>query len=247
MGEKRLAVVTGASSGIGRATARRLAADGFEVICAARRTDRIEALAAEIGGRAITCDVTSADDIARLADEVGERLDVLVANAGGAIGTEHVADAKFDEWRTMYDTNVIGVAASIQALLPALKQAHGVIITIGSVAGMVAYEGGAGYCGVKAAVHSLMMALRLELFDQPVRVCEIDPGMVKSDEFALVRLHGDAAKAEAVYAGVDAPLTQEDIGETVAFVATQPEHVNIDQLVVRPRAQAAAHKIHRTG
>lgn len=246
MGEKRLAVVTGASSGIGRATARRLAAEGFEVICAARRTDRIEALAAEIGGRAITCDVTSADDIARLAEEVGDHLDVLVANAGGAIGTEHVADATFDEWRTMYDTNVIGVAASIQALLPALKQAHGVIITIGSVAGMVAYEGGAGYCGVKAAVHSLMMALRLELFDQPVRVCEIDPGMVKSDEFALVRLHGDAAKAEAVYAGVEAPLTQEDIAETVAFVATQPEHVNIDQLVVRPRAQAAAHKIHRT-
>ncbi|MBD2759764.1 SDR family oxidoreductase [Yimella sp. cx-573] len=247
MGEKRLAVVTGASSGIGRATARRLAAEGFEVICAARRTDRIEALAAEIGGRAITCDVTSADDIARLAEEVGDHLDVLVANAGGAIGTEHVADATFDEWRAMYDTNVIGVAASIQALLPALKQAHGVIITIGSVAGMVAYEGGAGYCGVKAAVHSLMMALRLELFDQPVRVCEIDPGMVKSDEFALVRLHGDAAKAEAVYAGVEAPLTQEDIAETVAFVATQPEHVNIDQLVVRPRAQAAAHKIHRTG
>ena len=146
----------------------------------------------------------------------------------------------------MYDTNVIGVAASIQALLPALTEAHGVIITIGSVAGMVAYEGGAGYCGVKAAVHSLMMSLRLELFDQPVRVCEIDPGMVASDEFSLVRFHGDEQKAAAVYAGVEAPLTQEDIAETVAFVAAQPEHVNIDQLVVRPRAQAAAHKVHRT-
>ncbi len=247
MAQRRLAVVTGASSGIGRATARRLAADGFEVICAARRTDRIEALATEIGGRAVTCDVTSAQDIARLAEEIGDRLDVLVANAGGAIGSEPVAAADLSQWRTMYDTNVIGVAASIQALLPALTEAHGVIITIGSVAGMVAYEGGAGYCGVKAAVRSLMMSLRLELFDQPVRVCEIDPGMVKSDEFALVRFHGDAAKAEAVYAGVEAPLTQEDIAETVAFVAAQPEHVNIDQLVVRPRAQAAAHKVHRTG
>lgn len=246
MGDKRIAVVTGASSGIGRATARRLAADGFEVICAARRTDRIEALAQEIGGRAVTCDVTKADDIAALAAEVGDRLDVLVANAGGAIGTETVATAKLEEWRTMYDTNVIGVAASIQALLPALTKAHGVIITIGSVAGMVAYEGGAGYCGVKAAVHSLMMSLRLELFDQPVRVCEIDPGMVASDEFSLVRFHGDEQKAAAVYAGVEAPLTQEDIAETVAFVAAQPEHVNIDQLVVRPRAQAAAHKVHRT-
>ncbi len=244
---KRLAVVTGASSGIGRATARRLAAEGFEVICAARRTDRIEELAAEIGGRAVTCDVTKAEDIAALAAEVGDRLDVLVANAGGAIGSETVATAKLDEWRTMYDTNVIGVAASIQALLPALTEAHGVIIAIGSVAGMVAYEGGAGYCGVKAAVHSLMMSLRLELFDQPVRVCEIDPGMVASDEFALVRFHGDEAKAKAVYAGVEAPLTQEDIAESVCFVATQPEHVNIDQLVVRPRAQAAAHKVHRTG
>lgn len=246
MTQRRIAVVTGASSGIGRATARRLAADGFEVICAARRTDRIEALAQEIGGRALTCDVTKADDIAALAAAVGDRLDVLVANAGGAIGTETVATAKLEEWRTMYDTNVIGVAASIQALLPALTEAHGVIITIGSVAGMVAYEGGAGYCGVKAAVHSLMMSLRLELFDQPVRVCEIDPGMVASDEFSLVRFHGDEQKAAAVYAGVEAPLTQEDIAETVAFVAAQPEHVNIDQLVVRPRAQAAAHKVHRT-
>lgn len=247
MADKRLAVVTGASSGIGRATARRLAADGFEVICAARRTERIEELAAQIGGRAVTCDVTEPEDIERLADEVGDRLDVLVANAGGAIGTEHVADAKLEEWRAMYDTNVIGVAASIQALLPALKNAHGAIITIGSVAGLVAYEGGAGYCGVKAAVRSLMMALRLELVDQPVRVCEIDPGMVKSDEFSLVRFHGDATKAEAVYDGVEAPLSQDDIADTVAWVASLPEHVNIDQLVVRPRAQAAAHKVHRTG
>lgn len=243
---RRVAVVTGASSGIGRASARRLAQDGFEVICAARRTDRIEELADEIGGRAVTCDVTSAEDVAALARSVGPRLDVLVANAGGAIGGDYVADADFGDWRTMYDTNVIGTADTVQALLPALTEAHGVIIAIGSVAGMVAYEGGAGYCGAKAAVHSLMMSLRLELFDQPVRVCEIDPGMVDSDEFSLVRYAGDAAKAAQVYQGVvGGPLHQEDIAECVAFVASRPEHVNIDQLVVRPRAQAAAHKVHR--
>ncbi|NHN55304.1 SDR family NAD(P)-dependent oxidoreductase [Calidifontibacter sp. DB0510] len=242
---RRLAVVTGASSGIGRASARRLAADGFEVICAARRTDRIEALAAEIGGRAVTCDVTKAEDIARLAAETGDRLDVLVANAGGAFGTETVAEADFDDWRAMYETNVIGVAASIQTLLPALIAAHGVIITIGSYAGHVAYEGGAGYTGVKHAVRALMQSLRLEVFDQPVRVCEIDPGLVHSDEFSLVRYRGDAAKAEAVYAGVVDPLQQEDVAECVAFAASRPEHVNIDPLMVRPRAQAAVHKLHR--
>ncbi|WP_265443425.1 SDR family NAD(P)-dependent oxidoreductase [Flexivirga meconopsidis] len=241
----RIAVVTGASSGIGRATARRLAQDGFEVICAARRTDRIEALAQEIGGRAVTCDVTKAGDIARLAAEAGDRVDVLVANAGGALGTDYVAQANFDEWRTMYDTNVIGVAATIQALLPALTRAHGVIITVGSYAAITAYEGGAGYCGVKAAVRSMMLSLRLELWDQPVRVCEIDPGLVKSDEFSLVRFHGDRERAEQVYAGVRNPLTQEDVADCIAYAATVPEHVNIDQLVVRPRAQAAAHKIYR--
>lgn len=240
-----IAVVTGASSGIGRATARKLAAEGFEVVCAARRTERVEALAAEIDGRAVTCDVTKDADLVALAEAAGGEVAVLVANAGGAIGTETVAEAKLDEWRTMYDTNVLGVAASIQALLPALIAGRGTIITVGSVAGLVAYEGGAGYCGVKAAAHMLMMSLRLELVEQPVRVCEIDPGLVASDEFSLVRFRGDAAKAEAVYAGVRAPLTQEDIADCIAFAATCPEHVNIDQLVVRPRAQAAAHKLVR--
>lgn len=242
---KKIAVVTGASSGIGKASAQKLAQEGFEVIVAARRTDRIEALAAEIGGRAVTVDVTEPADLARLAEEVGPRLDVLVANAGGAVGSETVAEADLADWRTMYETNVLGVANSIQALLPALKEAHGVLVTIGSTAGMVAYEGGAGYCGAKAAVRSLMMSLRLELFDQPVRVCEIDPGLVESDEFSLVRFRGDAEKAAAVYEGVVDPLAQEDVADCVVFVATRPEHVNIDQMVVRPRAQAAAHKIHR--
>lgn len=238
-------MVTGASSGIGRASARRLAAEGYEVICAARRTDRISALADEIGGRAITCDVTSAADVAALAEAAGDRVDVLVANAGGALGTEPVATANLDEWRTMYETNVIGAAASIQALLPALIAAHGCVITIGSVAALQAYEGGAGYCGVKAAVRSMMQSLRLEVVDQPVRICEIDPGLTKSDEFALVRFHGDAEAAEKVYAGVPEPLTQEDIAEAVTWIAGLDEHVNVDQLVVRPRVQAAAHKVYR--
>ncbi|WP_245933928.1 SDR family NAD(P)-dependent oxidoreductase [Branchiibius hedensis] len=241
----RIAVVTGASSGIGRASARRLAAEGFEVICAARRTDRIEALAEEIGGRAVTCDVTSAADVAALAEAAGDRVDVLVANAGGALGTDPVATANLDDWRRMYDTNVIGATATIQALLPALINAHGVVITIGSTAGLTAYEGGGGYCGVKAAVRSMMQSLRLELFDQPVRICEIDPGMVKSDEFALVRLGGDKEAAEKVYAGVANPLTQDDIADAVAWIATRAEYVNVDQLVIRPRAQAANHKVFR--
>lgn len=240
-----IAVVTGASSGIGRATARRLAADGFEVVCAARRTDRIDALAAEIDGRAVTCDVTKADDVAKLAAAAGSKVAVLVANAGGAIGTETIAEADLSEWRAMYETNVLGTAASIQGLLPALLAARGVIVTVGSTAGLVAYEGGAGYCGAKAAEHAMMMSLRLELVEQPVRVCEILPGLVESDEFSLVRFRGDADKAAKVYAGVRNPLTQEDIADCIAFAATCPEHVNIDQLVVRPRAQAAAHKLVR--
>lgn len=245
MTARPLAVVTGASSGIGRASARRLAAEGFEVICAARRTERVEELAAQIDGRAVTCDVTKADDVAALAREVGDRLDVLVANAGGALGTEPVVEADLDEWRTMYDTNVIGVARCVQDLMPALVAAQGEVIVIGSVAAHVSYEGGGGYVAAKHAVRAMVGSLRLEMFDQPVRICEIDPGMVASDEFALVRFHGDAEKAAAVYAGVVDPLTQEDIAECVAFVATRPTHVNIDSMVVRPRAQAAQHKIHR--
>ncbi|MDE9365029.1 SDR family NAD(P)-dependent oxidoreductase [Luteipulveratus sp. YIM 133132] len=240
-----LAVVTGASSGIGRASARRLAADGFEVICAARRTDRIEELAAEIDGRAVTCDVTSASDIAALAEQVGDRLDLLVANAGGALGTEPVVEADLDEWRTMYETNVIGVARSVQALMPALVAGQGEVIVIGSVAAHVSYEGGGGYVAAKHAVRAMVGSLRLEMYDQPVRICEIDPGMVESDEFSLVRFHGDAEKAAAVYAGVVDPLQQEDIADCVAFVASRPQHVNIDSMVVRPRSQPAQHKVHR--
>ena len=245
MSEQKIAVVTGASSGIGRASARALAADGYRVFVAARRTDRIEALAQEIDGVAVTCDVTKLDDVRALAAAAGPKVDVVVANAGGAKGVDPVSTANFDDWRWMYEVNVLGTAHTAQAFLPALEEAHGAFITIGSTAGIVAYEGGAGYCGAKHAVRALMMSLRLEVFDRPVRICEIDPGMVHSDEFSLVRL-GDQAKADAVYAGVENPLTQEDIAEAVRYIAGQPEHVNLDQIVIRPRAQAAAHKVYRT-
>jgi NADP-dependent 3-hydroxy acid dehydrogenase YdfG len=240
-----VAVVTGASSGIGAASARRLAADGFEVICAARRLDRVEALAKEIHGRAIRCDVTSAEDVATLAAEAGDKVDLLLNNAGGALGFEPVAEADLDAWRRMYEVNVIGVAAVTKALLPALITGHGQIIVIGSTAGQVAYEGGGGYVAAKHAVRAVVDTLRLELFDQPVRVCEIAPGMVRSEGFALTRFEGDEAKAEAVYAGVAEPLISADIAEIVAWVASRPPHVNIDRLTVRPRAQAAQHKVHR--
>jgi len=245
MSERRLAVVTGAGSGIGAATARRLAAEGFEVVCAARRSDRIEAVAAEIGGRAVACDITSADSVAALAAEVGDRLDVLVNNAGGALRQEPLAVADLSAWQTMYDTNVVGAARVTQAMLPALTRAHGVIVFVTSTAAEAPYEGGAGYNAAKSAERAMVGALRLELFDQPVRVTEIAPGMVRTEEFSLVRFGGDRAKADAVYAGVPDPLVAEDVADAIGWMATRPEHVNIDRLTIRPRAQAANHKVFR--
>lgn len=242
----RTAVVTGASSGIGAATARHLAREGFEVVCAARRGDRIEALAAEIGGRAVVCDVTSAASVAELAAAVGPRLDVLVNNAGGAFGLGAVAEADADEWRRMYDVNVLGLMQVTKALLPALvASGAGVIVNIGSTAGRIAYEGGAGYTAAKHGTKVVTETLRLELFDQPVRVCEVAPGMVRTEEFALTRFDGDQARADAVYAGVAEPLVADDVADAITWVATRPPHVNIDELVIKPRAQAAQHKVHR--
>jgi NADP-dependent 3-hydroxy acid dehydrogenase YdfG len=242
----RLAVVTGASSGIGAATARRLAAEGFEVVCAARRAGRIEALAAEIGGRAVVCDVTSEESVRALAEAVGGRLDVLVNNAGGAFGLSPVAEADSEQWRRMYDVNVIGLMQVTRALLPALvASGAGVIVNVGSTAGRIAYEGGAGYTAAKHGTQVVTETLRLELFDQPVRVCEVAPGMVRTDEFALVRFDGDQERADAVYAGVAEPLTADDVADAISWVATRPAHVNIDELVIKPRAQAAQHKVHR--
>jgi NADP-dependent 3-hydroxy acid dehydrogenase YdfG len=243
--DRPLAVVTGASSGIGAASARYLAREGFEVICAARRLDRIEALAKEIDGRAVRCDVTSADDVAALTAAVGDRLAVLLNNAGGAFGFEPVAEADLDAWRRMFEVNVIGVVAVTKSLLPALIAGRGTIIVMGSTAGQVAYEGGGGYVAAKHGTTAVVDTLRLELYDQPVRVCEIAPGMVRSEGFALTRFGGDQAKADAVYAGVAEPLTSDDIADIVAWVATRPAHVNVDRITVRPRAQAAQHKVYR--
>jgi NADP-dependent 3-hydroxy acid dehydrogenase YdfG len=244
--ETRTAVVTGASSGIGAATARHLAAAGFHVFCAARREDRVSALAEEIGGTAVRCDVTSPEDVQALADRVGPRLDVLVNNAGGAFGSGPVAQADADEWRRMYEVNVIGLMQVTRALLPALvASGAGVILSVGSTAGRIAYEGGAGYTAAKHGTQVVTETLRLELWDQPVRVCEIAPGMVRTDEFALVRFDGDQEKADAVYAGVAEPLTADDIADAITWMVTRPAHVNVDELVIRPRAQAAQHKVHR--
>ncbi len=238
--------MTGASSGIGAATARRLAAAGYRVVCAARRTDRIEALAAEIDGVAVACDVTSPEQVDALAGAVGERLSVLVNNAGGAFGSSPVGEASSDEWRAMYEVNVIGLMQVTRALLPALvASGAGAILNVGSTAGRIAYEGGAGYTAAKHGVQVVTETLRLELFDQPVRVMEIAPGMVRTDEFALVRFDGDQEKADAVYAGVADPLTADDVADAICWMVTRPAHVNIDELVIRPRAQAAQHKVHR--
>ena len=238
--------MTGASSGIGAATARRLAAEGFHVFCAARREDRVAALAEEIGGTAVRCDVTSADEVTRLAETVGPRLDVLVNNAGGAFGSAPVAESDPDDWRRMYEVNVIGLLQVTRALLPALvASGAGVILNVGSTAGRIAYEGGAGYTVAKHGTQVVSETLRLELWDQPVRVCEIAPGMVRTDEFALVRFDGDREKADAVYAGVAEPLTADDVADAITWMVTRPAHVNIDELVIRPRAQAAQHKVHR--
>ncbi|UFN43680.1 SDR family NAD(P)-dependent oxidoreductase [Nocardioides okcheonensis] len=242
----RTAVVTGASSGIGAATARALAAQGFHVVCAARRTDRIEALAAEIGGRAVTCDVTDDASVAALAAQV-PTCHVLVNNAGGAVGTDRVDEADLDGWRWMYDINVLGLVRVTRALLPALRDSgDGVIVNVGSTAGRWAYEGGGGYTAAKHAVKVLSETLRLELNGEPIRISEVAPGMVRTEEFSLVRFGGDQAKADAVYAGVDHPLLAEDVADAIAWVATRPSHVDIDELVIKPRAQAAAHKVHRS-
>ena len=242
----RTAVVTGASSGIGAATARMLAAHGFHVFCAARRVERVSALADDIGGTAVVCDVTDEASVAALARRVGDRLDVLVNNAGGAFGAAPVAEAVTDDWRRMYDVNVIGVMQVTRALLPALvASGAGVVLNVGSTAGRVAYEGGAGYTAAKHGTKVVTETLRLELYDQPVRVCEVAPGMVRTDEFSLVRFGGDQEKADAVYAGVAEPLTAEDVADAITWMVTRPAHVNIDELVIRPRAQAAQHKVHR--
>ncbi|EFL15796.1 SDR family oxidoreductase [Streptomyces sp. C] len=246
----RTAVVTGASSGIGAATARQLAAAGYHVVLTARRKDRIEALAAEItaAGHEATAhalDVTDRPAVDAFAASL-ERCDVLVNNAGGALGAEPVATGDPADWRTMYEVNVIGTLNLTQALLPALTASgDGTVVVLSSTAGHATYEGGAGYVAAKNGARVLAETLRLEIVGQPVRVIEIAPGMVKTEEFAKTRFRGDAAKAEKVYAGVAEPLSADDVADTITWAVTRPSHVNIDLLVVRPRAQASNTKVHR--
>jgi NADP-dependent 3-hydroxy acid dehydrogenase YdfG len=241
-----VAVVTGASSGIGQATARRLAKEGFEVVAAARRTDRLAELAEQVDVRPVHLDLTDPASVAAFAEQVPECA-ILVNNAGGAFGLSEVADADPEQWRQMYEVNVLGSLRMTKALLPAMiRSGRGHVVNITSIAGHVVYEGGSGYTAAKHAQHAMTETLRLELNGKPVRVTEIAPGMVRTEEFSLVRFGGDAERAEAVYRGVDAPLLAEDIADCVAFAVTRPPHVDIDLLVVKPLAQAAPHKVHRT-
>jgi NADP-dependent 3-hydroxy acid dehydrogenase YdfG len=250
----KLAVVTGASSGIGAATTRALAAAGFHVVAAARRADRIRALVEELtaagwAATAVPVDVTDDDQVTALARAVTAlpgQVTVLVNNAGGALGADPVELADLAGWRWMYEVNVLGTVRVTRALLPALETSGaGTIVVIGSTAGHGVYEGGGGYTSAKHAEVAVAGTLRLELNGRPVRVVEIDPGMVRTDEFALTRFGGDAEKAAAVYRGVAEPLVAEDVAECVRWAVTLPHHVNVDQLVVRPLAQAAQHKVHR--
>ncbi|WP_216912538.1 SDR family oxidoreductase [Nocardia noduli] len=233
----RIAVVTGASSGIGAATARTLAAQGCHVYVGARRLDRLKDLADEIGGTALELDVTSDESVTRFADAI-ESADVLVNNAGGAKGMSTVADADLDDWRWMWETNVLGTLRVTKALLPKLiASGDGLIVTITSVAAFHAYDNGSGYTSAKHAQAVLHRTLRGELLGQPVRLTEIAPGAVET-EFSLVRFDGDADRAAKVYDGID-PLVAADIAEIVGFVASRPPHVNLDQIIVKPRDQAA--------
>jgi NADP-dependent 3-hydroxy acid dehydrogenase YdfG len=246
----RTAVVTGASSGIGAATARRLAEAGFHVVLTARRTDRLDTLAKELtaAGRSVAVQALDVTDRAAV-DSFAASLDschVLVNNAGGALGADPVATADPAEWRTMYEVNVLGVLNVTQALLPALTASgDGTIVVMSSTAGLATYEGGGGYVAAKHGAHVIAETLRLELNGRPVRVIEIAPGMVRTEEFALTRFHGDTDRAAAVYAGVDEPLTADDVADTVTWAITRPAHVNVDLLVLRPRAQASNSKVHR--
>ncbi|MEV8443107.1 SDR family NAD(P)-dependent oxidoreductase [Actinosynnema sp. NPDC051121] len=239
-----IAVVTGASAGIGEATARRLAAEGFHVVLGARRVDRLKVIADEIGGTAIELDVTSAPSVESFLDAVPEA-NVLVNNAGGARGLAKVAEADEEHWRWMWETNVLGTLRVTKGLLPKLiASGDGHVVTVTSIAAFEAYDNGSGYTSAKHAQSALHRTLRGELLGQPVRVTEVLPGMVETD-FSVNRFDGDTERAAAVYQGVT-PLTADDVADVIAFAVTRPSHVNLDQIVLKPRAQASASRLHRT-
>src|SRR3954447_13946451 len=239
------AVVTGASSGIGAATARQLAAAGYDVVVGARRTDRLHEVAGPIGARALALDVTDTASVEGFCVAIAE-CDVLVNNAGGALGLEPVTEADEEKWRWMYDANVLGVMRITRALLPKLEASgQGHIVVIGSIAGLEVYDGGAGYTAAKHAVNAVAQTLRLELNGKAIRVTEVDPGLVET-EFSLVRFDGDAEAAKRPYVGMT-PLTAEDVADCVTWAVTRPPHVNIDQIVVKPTVQATAQRVARQG
>jgi NADP-dependent 3-hydroxy acid dehydrogenase YdfG len=248
----RRVVVTGASSGIGAATVRLFRERGWDVVGVARRTERLEALAAETGADVFTADLTDQAQVDALRDYLAGLgpVHALVNNAGGAFGVATVEASVAEDWSRMFDVNVVAVKRVTSALLPLLRAAavdggHADILTVTSIAGHVAYEGGGGYNAAKFAAHALVAVLRLELAGEPIRVLEVAPGMVKTDEFSLVRFDGDQARADAVYDNVPNPLYAEDIAEAIVHAIELPGHVNLDLVTIKPVAQAAPHKVIR--
>lgn len=245
----RVAVVTGASTGIGEATARELRRAGWTVYAVARRAERLEALAEQTGALAAACDITSDEQVEALRDRVLDeqgRVDALLNISGGARGTDRVAEARTEDWAWMYEVNVLGTMRITRAFLPALRaNGEGTVLNLTSLAAHRAYEGGAGYNAAKHAQRAMTEALRLEEAEHNMRVVEIAPGLVHTPEFSLNRLGGDREAAEAVYAGVAKPLTAEDVARVCAFAVTLPHHVDLDTVTVKPVAQAAIHKLIR--
>ncbi|MDR8019565.1 SDR family oxidoreductase [Nesterenkonia aerolata] len=246
----RSVLITGASSGIGAASAHRLAAEGWRVFALARRAEKLERLAEQEGIIPVVCDVTDVDQVRAALQEVSDAggIDTLINVAGGALGTDTVGEADLEDWRWMFEVNVMGTLTMLRAFLPMLRShGEGTVLNLTSTAGVVSYEGGGGYNAAKFGQHGLTGALRLEEAEHNVRVIEVLPGMVHTEEFSTKRLRGDAAAAEAVYRGVEKPLTADDVAEVITHAVSLPHHINLDQIVMRPVAQAAQHKVIRTG
>lgn len=246
----RSALITGASSGIGAASAHRLAAEGWRVFALARRAEKLERLAEQEGIIPVVCDVTDVEQVQAAYEQVSGAggIDTLLNIAGGALGTEPVAEGHTEDWRWMFEANVMGTLNMLRVFLPMLREhGEGTVLNLTSTAGIVSYEGGGGYNAAKFAQHGLTGALRLEEAEHNVRVVEVLPGMVRTEEFSAKRLRGDAAAAAAVYQGVDKPLTADDVAEVITHAVSLPHHINLDQIVIRPVAQAAQHKVIRRG
>jgi len=248
----RRVVVTGASSGIGAATVRAFRAQGWDVVAVARREERLRELADETGAAFVAADLTRQEDVDALRDHLAQTggIHALVNNAGGAKGLDSVEKSSIDDWAWMYEINVIGTKRVISALLPLLREGaratgHADILNVTSIAGLTAYAGGGGYNAAKFAEHALTEVLRLELNGEPIRVVEVAPGMVATEEFSLVRFGGDQARRDAVYEDVPEPLSAEDVAETIVHALSLPRHVDLDLIVVKPVAQAAPYRLHK--